>query len=277
MTELANIQRWFTAIVTKPGALPDKILMADEHYRLNHEQLIKPSEILSSGQKIEIYAKGYIARLMECMEAEYPALRYLLGDELFQTFVRAYLVNVPPHSPSLYNLSGNFPAFLKASQPTGLDNEALDLPVSIATVERAVTGILRIKGLERSNEVLGGGTASSLIFNTEAVKISPCLTLIKTHFPVVDFITGVNRGYEPEIPGKKDCYIAVCRKNYRVNIRELEIWQWNFLEFLQESGSYTSALDEASKHSNVIPGKLMADLMLWLPLAEGLGYIYYHQ
>ena len=275
MTELANIQRWFTAIITKPGALTDKIVMADEHYRVDHTRLIKPSARLSSQQKIEIYARGYILRLLECMEAEYPALRYLLGDDLFQTFARAYLVSMPPNSPSLYNLSEEFPAFLKPSQPQGAQDENFDLPVSIATVERAVTEVLRIKGLEGNDKHFDTAQAISFLFNTDTIKVSPCLRLIKTYFPVVDLVNAVNNGQEPELPLKKDSYVAVCRKNYRVNIRELELWQWCFLNFLQHLGNYTSAVNETALQCNMDKSIIMADLMLWLPVALGSGYIYY--
>lgn len=75
MTELENVQRWFTSILVKPGTLPDKIGLADHHYGLNHQQLINASFKLSASEKIGIYARGYFYRLLECMMAEFTAVK----------------------------------------------------------------------------------------------------------------------------------------------------------------------------------------------------------
>jgi hypothetical protein len=276
MSELANVQRWLTSIIIKPGKLNDKIALADETYKLTNTSVIRSSASMSSGQKIGIYARGYVLRLIECMSAEYAAVQHLLGDDLFNTFVKAYLLQSPSRSPDLYDLGKSFPEFLKASQPenNGDDDAMFGLPVELAVFERALAEVSRIKGLENM-EIAGSDNEQVLfLFGTAAFQASPCLTLLQLQYPVIDFIKAVQRGEEAALPDKKHNYVAISRKNYRVNMHQLEPWQWHFLQSLQSTGNYMLAVDSSARASGTTKDTLMADLLLWIPLALNFGYIY---
>jgi hypothetical protein len=277
MSELATLQKWLTSIIVRPGMLDDKIRLADEHYQVKNDKVIRPSLKLSAKQKIEIYSKGYILRLLECMEAEYPALNKLLGQNLFHTFVKAYLVQLPPNSPDLYNLGEKFPTFLKASQPqtNNSDEDVLmyDLPVNLATFERYIAEVSRIEGLENRVEETTGNQMPYL-FNTTAIYASPCLKLLNLQFPLADFVQNVYNGLEPEMPVKQDSLICICRKNYRINFHELETWQWHFLNGLQNKSDYMTAVMDAANNCNISTDTIMADLILWMPVALSFGYVY---
>jgi len=275
MAELEQIQRWLTSIIIKPGALNDRIRLADEAYNLDNGKVVRPSVTMSSGQKIGIYARGYIARLMECMEAEYPAVRYLLGEDLFNTFVKTYLINVPSRSPDLYDLGKDFAAFLKASQPkNAIDSSMFDLPVELAILERALAQASRLKGLEGQENNHGTDSQMHFLFGTMSFKASPCLTLLDLQFQLAEFIKAVQQHREAETPEKQQSYMAVSRKNFAVNMHELETWQWHFLRSLQKTDDYMQAVGTASKISAIPQDTLMADLVLWLPIALNSGYIY---
>ncbi len=275
MAELEQIQRWLTSIMIKPGALNDRIRLADEAYKLDNGKVVQPSATMSSGQKIGIYARGYIARLMECMEGEYPAVRYLLGEDLFNTFVKTYLINVPSRSPDLYDLGKDFAAFLKASQPTNAaDTSMFDLPVELAILERALAEASRIRGLERQENNRAIDSQMHFLFGTISFKTSPCLILLDLQFPLADFIKAVQHNREAETPEKQRSYIAISRKNYAVNMHELEVWQWHFLQSLQNNNDYMHAIGTASRVSAIPQDIIMADMILWLPVALSFGYIY---
>jgi len=273
MAELVNIQRWLTSIMVKPGTLPDKVQRADKHYQLDHRAVIRGTDRMSSQQQIGIYARGYIARLLECMSAEFPAVKYLMGDDLFEVFAKAYLVQAPSTSPDLYDLGKHFPAFLKASQPNNGDKK-FDLPVGIATLERAIAEVARISGLEKQT---AGHVSEPDIFNLfggAELQASPCMILLHLQYPLADFVKAVQHEEEPEPPAPAENYTVVSRKNYIVNIHALLPWQWHFLNVLQTSGSYRQAIEDTAKTTNSTIDSIMADLVLWLPVAENFGYIY---
>ena len=275
MTELANIQRWLTAIIVKPGTLNDKIRLADEHYQLKNTEVVQPSSRLTSAQKIEIYARGYILRLMECMEAEYPALCHLLGEELFHTFVRAYLIEQPSTSPDLYDLGKNFAAFLKASQPKNVESaQEFDLPVELAMLERSLAEISRVKGLEGITSNIDHHNGVLYLFDTTNILASPGLILLKLNWPLANYVKAVYKNHETEIPEKQDSYLAISRSHYRISFQEIEQWQWCFLQALQGAGNYTAAVNMAAKQCGLLKDTLMADLILWIPVALNFGYIY---
>ncbi|SFD15328.1 Putative DNA-binding domain-containing protein [Chitinophaga sp. CF118] len=277
MSELAKIQKWLTSIIIKPGRLNDKIGMADQFYQLNHTEVIRQDGSMSSGQKIEIYAKGYILRLMECMTAEYPILLHLLGEKLFNTFARSYLVEMPPVSTDLYDLGLNFPAFLKASQPKNKVSDEptmLDLPVELAQLERALAEVSRCKGLEGLEKESTDDNQMLYLFDTASFKTSPCLVLLQLHFPLTGFIKSVQHGEDAITPGIKESFVAISRKNYIVHLNDLELWQWQFLKVLQSNNNYLTAISIAAGNSGISNGTLMAELMLWIPIALRSGYIY---
>jgi len=259
--------------MVKPGLLPDKVQRADQHYRLDHTAVIRDTERMSSQQKIGIYARGYIARLLECMTAEFPAVKYLMGDDLFETFAKAYLVQAPSTSPDLYDLGKHFAAFLKASQPNNGDKK-FDLPVGIATLERAIAEVARISGLEKQT---AGHVSEPDIFNLfggAELQASPCMILLHLQYPLAEFVKAVQREEQPEPPTPTESYTVVSRKNYIVNIHALLPWQWHFLNALQTSGNYRQAIEEAANASGLTTDTIMADLILWLPVAEIFGYVY---
>ncbi|MEO6603812.1 MAG: DNA-binding domain-containing protein, partial [Polyangiaceae bacterium] len=92
---LRTQQEWFAAIVSTPQAEPAPV---DEH---SATRLIKPSATLTSAERIDIYRRGYHARLIECLVDDYPVLQHALGEAAFEDLCRAYIAAYPSNAPSL--------------------------------------------------------------------------------------------------------------------------------------------------------------------------------
>lgn len=278
MSELATIQKWLTSIIIEQGRLDERIRVADQLYRLNSKNLITPSRGMTPDDKIAVYARGYLARLIECMEAEYPVLQRLMGEDLFDFFCRAYLVNMPSDSPDLYDLGRDFADFLEASQPgTGTgdaDDAKFDLPVDIARAERAFSEVSRGRGTEEKNvgDALAGN--QMLLLFQVSLHVSPCLQLLQMRYAVIDFIKAGQHGREAPIPEKRDNYIAVSRRNYAVSIHELEPWQWHFLNAMARDAGHIAAVETAATACLLSKDSLLAQLMVWMPIAVNNGYLY---
>jgi len=278
MNELLNVQKWFTSILVKPGTVHEKIALADRHYGLNHQQMINASEKLSAPEKIGIYARGYFYRLLECMRAEFPALRELIGDELFETFVRSYLGNAPSKTPDLFDLGKDFPAFLKASQSTlnpdlFPDPAVFDLPIEMAMLERVLSEVSRCQGTEQTEGPQMMPEHLTWAFGMADFKTNPALRLLRQQFAIIDFVRNVYREEKPPAPEKKQTFVAVSRKNYNVRMLELEKWQYEFLQALQSGENYRAAIEITTDVCTIQPDVLMADLLFWIPLAIDAGYL----
>lgn len=274
MTDLATIQKWLTSIIVRPGNLDNKIAAADQTYQLNNTRIIKNSQ-LSATERIHIYARGYVLRLMDCMRADYPALQALLGPALFDTFAQAYLIHLPSHSPSLFELGKSFPDFIKASQPknnnSNTDPNMFDLPVELALAERAKTEVMRSRGLESMNGS-EENTGNILDIFDSSYQISPCLRILELQYPLIGFIKASEKGEHASTPQKRENIMAICRKNYTINMHEIESWQRYFLTALSET-TYLEAISLAARQTGIHRDSLLADLIIWLPVALHLGYI----
>src|SRR5271168_2010186 len=96
---------------------------------------IKPSDRLSSFDRLEIYNRQYWFRVIAAVAEDFPALNAVLGQERFDAFVLAYLRENPSTSFSLRNLGARLPGWL-ASYPK-LAGPQHALAVDVAQLEWA--------------------------------------------------------------------------------------------------------------------------------------------
>src|SRR5262245_4964111 len=75
--------------------------------------MILPSPMLRAEQRMEIYVDAYLARLVEALEEDFPAVVRLLGHRAFHRLCRDYLEAYPSRSYSLNPLGRKLPEFLK--------------------------------------------------------------------------------------------------------------------------------------------------------------------
>ena len=181
---LAQVQAWFLTAMTAPGGAARGVELAGQRHGLQAPQVLK------GAARLHIYADGYVLRLLECLQADYPVLRRVMGDALFGFFARAYIWRHPSVSTTLHDLGGGFADFLAASQARageGAQGAALRFPVELARLERARGEASRAPGLEKLPRpllpVLPSGLAL-LLGQTPAWRLAPCTRLLALTYPV---------------------------------------------------------------------------------------------
>ena len=115
--DLGVLQRWMQSAVTTPGGVREGLRVARETYALDIADAVKGSNRLSAPARLEIYARGYVLRLLECLRAEFPILLALVGDQVFEMFASSYVWSRPSRSSSLYALGAGFADFLQSTRP----------------------------------------------------------------------------------------------------------------------------------------------------------------
>lgn len=114
-SDLRALQRVMTQALVQP-LTPDDGLRPRWHDGRAMEDLaaefIKPNDRLTSFERLEIYARCYWFRLIDCVYSDCPMLLALLGDETFTALARAYLAKYPSRSHSLRNLCDRLPQFI---------------------------------------------------------------------------------------------------------------------------------------------------------------------
>ncbi|MET0621471.1 MAG: DNA-binding domain-containing protein [Pyrinomonadaceae bacterium] len=271
------LQHWMKTVVTERGGLEEKLEAAALRHGLRAEDVVAERRGLSARERLGVYAGGYVLRLLECMRADFPALRGFVGDTVFDAFAKAYVITRPPGSPSLYDLGADFPRFLEETKPAGegLGEELhamLDLPPELARLERARAEVMRAPGTEgepaattpSTFEVFGEGLT---------LHATPCLRLLELKFPLVDFLRKSDGGARPEPPAPRATFAALGRADYRVRVAEVEPWQFAFLKACEAPAPLYAAVRAAARGVGSEPSRVLAEAALWLPVAFESGFL----
>jgi hypothetical protein len=275
---LALLQHWMKTVLTERGNLPQKLETAFERHGLGIEDVVAEKRGLSSQLRLGIYARGYVLRLLECMRADFPALRNFLGDSVFDAFAMAYLINEPSQSPSLFELGAGFPQFLEETKPKDatLDSELttlLDLPSGLARLERARVEVMRAQGIERDSVRAESFSPFAIFGENITLQATPCLRLLELKFPLVDFLKKSDQGERLAPPEPRVSFVALGRSNYRAQMEEITRWQFAFLRACEQPAALYRATHLAAHESESEPAVLLAQLVTWLPIATGLGFL----
>lgn len=275
---LSLLQQWMKTVVTERGGLAEKLHAASRLHGLSAEDVVADKRGLSAQERLRIYAGGYVLRLLECMRADFPALRGFVGDAVFDAFARAYIIGEPPKSKSLYDLGANFPRFLKETKPEGfaLDEGLrvmLDLPPELARLERARAEVTRARGTEDDAGRAEPLSPLAVFGEGLTLEATPCLRLVEMKFPLVAFLKSADRGERPEPPPPRRSFAAIGRSNWRVRVEEVAPWQFAFLEACARPTPLYAAVQSAARESGRETARVLAEVSIWLPAAIELGYL----
>ena len=267
---LEVVQHWIKDVLVGQGSLVDKIVENNKKTGIPIEALIKQKKGIAVERRLDIYASGYVLRLLECMEADFPGLKAFLGPEVFELFAKAYIVTLPSSSYSLYDLGASFADFLKNTQPKTEERQLmLELPAQIARVERAKSQALLAKGTE--NEMLLEHNYLGLSFDwyqgAKILKTPACLQLITLDYPIASLVDNLIAGNEIDYPEPQITYMAITRRSYRLLQLQLESWQYHFLEGCQKGMTLGEVIRITALSNNMTEGELQARLSIWLPAA----------
>jgi len=264
--DLALLQRWMQGAILGRGAPPDAdaVIVGDATGQGR----------LTAAQRLTLYARGYRARLMECLAAEYPCLRALAGEQVFELFAAGYIAARPSTDPSLYSLGAGFADYLEATRPPADDGPgALSaLPADFARLDRARAEAQRAVGVER----LAGPALSADLLLTPGARLRrpDSVRLLTLGFDPGPVLAAVDHGGPIDPPPPCPTPVAVARSRWRVAVHALPAWRHAWLEALEEEGADVhAAAARAAQASGRETGAVIADLVLWLPMAAGQGLV----
>ena len=227
---LRQQQEWFAAIVSTPQTEPAPV---DES---SASRLVTPSKTLNPLQRIDIYRRGYHARLIECLVDDYPVLQHALGEDGFETLCRAYIAAHPSNGPSL-NYFGRHMADFCRAQPLPDPGFASDL----ATLEWAIVLCIHAQtvpaiGLEALAQVPPERWPGARF------SLNPSLRILRLDYPANSYLQGYRQRRSPVVPGLRPTVVAVYRTGRSVWRLELEPTLLVLVESLQGGATLEAAL-----------------------------------
>lgn len=270
--DLATLQAWLQHRVTAGPWQPGDIGGGPDATRI-----VAASPMLSAEDRIGIYARSYVQRLVECLRVEFPVLRALIGDQVFDLFVGGYLSAHPPTSYSLYDLGAGFADYLAATCPNPHPGRGTPeaLPASLARLERALAEAERAAGVENDSPTHHPFDVVGLLRQPDARLASPpSVKLLCLDFDFAPTLAELHAGRRPPLPTPRECFVAVARARYRVRTHTLEPWQYAWLMALGDNdGRVTAACHAVAAGTNREASAVLGQLLIWLPLAIEAGFI----
>ena len=209
--DLAQLQGWMVDALC--GTEGGPVLDAGE--------VLLPSPTMSPHERLDLYRRSYLIRLLDCLREMHPALRHLLGDELFDAFALDYLAARPPTSYTLFDLDAGFADHLAATRPDeGPAAEPWpELLIDVVRFERAFLEVYDGPGVEgqavpTAEDVRKAAAAAAGV----VVSPAPCARLLRSRYPVGDYVLAVRRDGRADVPLPAPTCLALVRRNYVVTL-----------------------------------------------------------
>jgi hypothetical protein len=210
VSELRDLQRWMLAAIAGPDGVP-----ADDA-----AAIVRGTGRLPAEQRLALYRRSHRLRLIEAMRVQYPGLRHMLGEELFDAFALDYLEARPSRSYTLQRLGEGFADHLAATRPDA-DAAPADWPammIDLARLERTFGEVYDGPGTEgEPPPAIPAEPHPGL-----TVEPAPCLRLVRSSFPAAPYLSAVRRGEDPPLPAPAESFVAVSRRDWVVTLTPLD-------------------------------------------------------
>ncbi|WP_437205212.1 HvfC/BufC N-terminal domain-containing protein [Planctomicrobium sp. SH664] len=279
--DLSSLQRWMLAVITHPGGVeagvhspvaPGELPVASDSL----EQVINQSPEWSSAERLAVYGNAYFARLIECLEDEFPATLMVAGKEAFAGLVVGFLQAHPPVSPTLGDLGTSFASYLAETRPPreGDSPDWADLLIDVAGLERLYSEVFDGPGEEDLPpfDVARLQTVPAEEWLRLRIVTAPSLRLTECRFPVQDLITAVRQQQPIPAITPEPTWLAVNRRDYVVRRSPLNAIQYHLLCNLQQGVPLGEALEQSLLHSPQSAESLVDDLRHWFQQFAADGY-----
>ena len=221
--------------------------------------VILPSKTLRPEQRVGIYVDAYLARLIEALHDDFPAVTRFLGHGAFHDLARAYLEKHPSRSWSLNPLGRKLPLFLSGKVKMSKREGAR----ALAATEVAMAEVFD----ETAATPLQPGDFARLepgTFLTSSLTFVPTFRLVEVDFDVNPYIDAV-RQERDRVPGlkKKKSWIAVYRKDFKVWRLDLQEPAYAGLRVLQKGKTVGAAVSAIARKWQGEPEALSGQIQQW--------------
>ena len=222
---------------------------------------------LEATGRLDIYATGYRLRLIEVLDADYPALRALAGDDLFEQLASAYVKEHTSTFPNARWFGVHLPSFLATdpafdSQPVLAEMAAFEWAMSLA-FDSADDPVLAIADLV---------SVPSEAWSTLRFRVHSSLRRLELSWNVAAFWHAVTREEdvpEPELLPNVATWI-VWRRGLTTYFRSLDIGEAAALNTICTDGSFADLCEALCDwhEPDEVPACAMMLLKRWMD--EGL-------
>jgi len=280
---LDQVQRWLQGVITHPlgviaGLDSDEVRTVVDLPPEAVEHVITRSRALDSVSRLGIYANAYYTRLFEVLAAEYPALAYALGTDLFHQFALGYLQRHPSTSYTLAHLGSHFPEDLAATRPPrdagSTQPDWADFLIDLARLERTYSEVFDGPGVEDAMLLTAADLAAvnSEQWANARLTLVPCVRLLELRFPVHTYATAARRGEAPAPPVPEATRLVITRREYVVRRAAVSPPEFAALQTLAGGGTIGDAISAGADVFAGAEASFAESLQRWFQQWTQAGY-----
>ncbi|CAN5858287.1 hypothetical protein BH23PLA1_BH23PLA1_03260 [soil metagenome] len=269
-SDLGRLQRWMQAVMTHPGGVVSGLGTAEARRHMDVEadrieSVITRSKAMGGVDRLEVYARAYYTRLLECLRAEYPILARAIGEDLFDEFAVDYLQHYPSRSYTLNRLGADFPHHLDQTRPP--DEDWAAMLVDLARLEWAIGEVFDGPGIEGQRTLTVADLLAVPVDRWQEARLLPvpCLRTLLLRFPVWPYYTALRSRQDVTPPGPEDSFLALTRRDYVVRVIELSSLEHAMLSALIAGRPVGEAIGLVAEiaEADSMPGELEGSLRRW--------------
>jgi hypothetical protein len=279
---LRELQRRFARLVMQPLTADDALApatAAGEPVAAEAAALLRAGPGPAPLARLQIYARCYWFRLIDCLHEDCPGLRALLGEARFGALVRAYVARHPSRSFTLRNLAARLPDFIRTEPHwTAPDTRRAE---ALARLEWA--GTVAFDGALRP--ALTTGDLAAVVAGRRRVALQPCLTLLASGWALDEYLLALQRrealraaaSHTPGAPARgrrrvaspapppgRRIWLAVHRVDNRIYYKRLDPAAFRILAALQAGRPLAAALLAGGPRAT--PGRVRRWCATWMEL-----------
>ena len=191
-------------------------------------------------KRFDVYRNNVAVSLSDAMEAAFPVVRKLVGDEFFRALAGVYIRKFPPSSPLMMYYGEHLPQFLTRFEPTKNHRYLPD----IARVELAIRKAYHAADAEPiDGQALGAVAPDDLM--ALRLKIAPAVHVVRSEdYPIHAIYTYNTREDAPKPTAGAEC-VLITRPAFDPMIHKISATDAACIEALQNGKSLGMALAEA--------------------------------
>jgi len=289
---LLSIQRHIARAVMTPLTPSERMRHVAPNGRSQRavaNEIIKPNDRLTSFERLEIYNRQYWFRILSGFSEDFPGLRVVLGDRLFDKIAQAYLKDCPSRSFSMRNIGAKFGSWLR--NPPHFAGSRQQLALDIARLEWAEINAFDGKRYDalRPEDFTNASPAKLRL------KLQPHLSLLDLKYPVDDLVLRVRKDstelsiasntLSERHKGKRSVsvapllkptpiFLAVHRMDEDVYFLRLEQKEFAILSRLRNGKSLGAAIEGVLRKNAMPDEECLLLIQKWFQNWSALGWFY---
>jgi hypothetical protein len=239
---LRGHQLWFAGAVMTAESEP--VLMSDREA----EQWLTSGPRMTAAERIDIYRRGYRARLIECLADDYPTVRHALGSDSFERLCRAYIARYPSDGPNLNPFGRRMASFVRDEGPPPLRAFAADL----ASLEWAIVEAIHARSVPPLTlQALRDVPTDA--WSEVRLAANPTVRLLRFDYPVNAYFGACRDREDPPTPAPSPAATVVYRSGPTIWRADLTAPMFQVLSGLVAGERLADALARAARSLADLP------------------------